>query len=72
MADAFGNVLHPETGQSIGWAENGKLRMNTGVEYKLDGDKILAEDGTEIGYLSTMLTKAAGSGDLANQLLRRD
>jgi hypothetical protein len=68
----YGQVLHPETGEQIAWVDlEGKMTMLNGKTYGLINDMIVDADGSELGCLSLFVGLSEGSGDLANQLLRR-
>jgi hypothetical protein len=67
MAD-YGNIYHPETGKWLASVKDGKITGADGNYYLLDGDVIRSESGEELGYLSPLIGKAPGSGDLATKL----
>jgi hypothetical protein len=71
MTEHYGFVYHPVTGACIAKVENGRIVGVDGRSYILDGDRILGEDGEELGYLSAFVGKAVGSGDIANKLFGR-
>ena len=71
MSDRYGNIYHPETGRWLAQVENGKITTKDGRAYRLDGDKILTENGEEVGFLSPFIGKAVGSGALASKLFGR-
>ena len=67
----YGNVLHPETGKSIGFVKDGKLTANDGKTYRLDGNKVLSDTGEVLTELSAFIGIAKGNGDLATKLFGR-
>ncbi|PIT00759.1 hypothetical protein TSA1_08210 [Bradyrhizobium nitroreducens] len=69
--EAYGVILHPETGEAIASVKDGKLIGATGEVYRIDGDRILSEDGKVRGYLSVFAGQASRSTDLANRLFGR-
>jgi hypothetical protein len=72
MADHYGYVYPQETGACIAKVENGKIAGIGGRSYRLNGDRILSEDGGKLGYLSAFIGEAAGSTDVANKLFDRN
>ncbi|MGV7212581.1 hypothetical protein [Bradyrhizobium sp. UFLA05-112] len=69
--EAYGVVLHPETGEAIGSVKDGKLIGKNGETYRVEGDAILSATGEVLGYLSAFVGKAHASADLANKLFGR-
>lgn len=67
----YGNVYHPETGDWLASVRDGKVIKPDGTSYRLDGDAILSDTGEVLGYLSSFVGKAEGSGDLATKLFGR-
>ncbi len=67
----YGHVYHPETGRCVAVVENGKVTKSDGSSYRLEGGAILSDSGEILGYLSTFVGKASGSGDLATRLFGR-
>jgi hypothetical protein len=66
----YGHIYHPETGKWLASVKDGKITAPGGITYSLIDDKIVAEDGTELGYLSPFIGITMGTGDLANQLFK--
>ena len=57
------------TGDYIARVKDGKITSMSGDHlYSLVGDKIVADDGSELGYLSPFVGLTQGTDDLANQL----
>ena len=68
----FGFIKDTENGDYLARVGNGKITSMSGEPlYSLVGDMIVAEDGTELGYLSPYIGITKGTGDLANQLFRK-
>ena len=67
---AYGNIYHPETGKWLASVKDGKITAPGGITYSLIGDKIVADDGTELGYLGLYTSPTKGIGHLANQLFK--
>jgi len=67
----YGHIYHPETGAWLASVKDGKITAPGGVSYTLVGDMIVAEDGTELGYLSPFVGLTKGTADLSNRLFRQ-
>jgi hypothetical protein len=67
----YGNVYRPETGKWLASVRDGKVIKPDGTTYRLEGDQILSDEGEVLGYLSPIIGKAEGSGDLATKLFGR-
>lgn len=67
----YGHLNHPETGEAIGFVKDGKLTMSNGTVYRIEGDEILAEDGENMGHLSSFIGTAPGTGSGADKLLQK-
>lgn len=63
-----GNVYHPETGMWLASAKVGKLTRIDGTVYRLEGERVLCDDGAVLSYLSTFSGKSHGSGSLATKV----
>jgi hypothetical protein len=66
----YGHIYHPQTGKWLASVKDGKITAPGGITYSLIGDMIVADDGTELGYLSPFIGITKGTGDLANQLFK--
>jgi hypothetical protein len=66
----YGNIYHPETGKWLASVRDGKITAPGGLAYSLVDDKIVAPDGTEVGYLGPFVGLTKGTGHLADQLFR--
>jgi hypothetical protein len=64
----YGNIYHPETGKWLASVENGKIRALGGIVYSLVEDRIVAADGTVLGYIGHFNAPTKGTGQLADQL----
>jgi hypothetical protein len=66
----FGFILQPETGEYLARVKDGKILTmdERKVLYRIVDDMIVANDGTELGYLSSFTGLTSGTGDLANHL----
>jgi hypothetical protein len=64
----YGHIYHPETGKWLASVKDGKITAPGDITYSLVGNMIVAEDGTELGCLSSFVGLTTGTGDLANQL----
>jgi hypothetical protein len=67
----YGHIYHPETGKWLASVKDGKITAPGGITYSLIGDKIIAEDGSELGYLSPFIGPTKGTANLADQLFQR-
>jgi hypothetical protein len=67
----YGNIYHPETGKWLASVEGGKVMMKDGKSHKLDGNKVVDEDGNVLCHLSPFIGKAVGSGALATKVFGR-
>jgi hypothetical protein len=66
----YGHIYHPETGKWLASVKDGKITALGGITYSLFGDKIVADDGSELGYLGAYIGPTKGTGHLADQLFK--
>jgi len=66
----YGHIYHPETGKWLASVKDGKITAARGISYSLIGDKIVKDDGTELGYLGPFVGLAKGTGDLAHRMFK--
>jgi acetyl-CoA carboxylase beta subunit len=71
MNGHYGFIRHPETGEYLARVKDGTITARGGISYSLVGDLIVAEDGTELGYLGPFIGLTKGTGDLCNRLFPR-
>jgi hypothetical protein len=66
----YGHLYHPETGKWLASVKDGKITAPGGITYSLVGDKIVGDDGAELGYLGIFVGPEKGTGAASDRLFK--